>query len=216
CGGLGLPGGLIGPMVVMGATAGGALGIVGGWLIPDSGASSAFYATLGVVAMMGASLHAPLAALMAILELTANPHTLLPGMAAVIPALLVARSVFGQDPIFVAILRGRGLDYRFDPVALSLERTGVSAVMNRRFAKVDVESDASMLAQVFATEPDWLVVTRERKVLCVVRPPTANALGGNSGESGDGQSTAASDDRDVATASAFLGSLHDTPPLVIV
>ena len=73
-----------------------------------------------------------------------------------------------------------------------------------------------MLAQVFATEPDWLVVTRERKVLCVVRPPTANALGGNSGESGDGQSTAASDDRDVATASAFLGSLHDTPPLVIV
>ena len=37
---------------------------------------------LGVVAMMGASLHAPLAALTAILELTGNPNTLLPGMAA--------------------------------------------------------------------------------------------------------------------------------------
>lgn len=171
CGGLGLPGGLIGPMVVMGATAGGALGIVGDWLMPGSGASPAFYATLGVVAMMGASLHAPLAALMAILELTANPHTLLPGMAAVIPALLVARSVFAQEAIFVAILRGRGLDFRFDPVALSLERTGVSAAMNRRFAQADLDSDTRVLMQVFDTRPDWLVVARERTVVGVVRPP---------------------------------------------
>ncbi|MCO5102085.1 MAG: chloride channel protein [Burkholderiaceae bacterium] len=171
CGGLGIPGGLIGPMVVMGATAGGALGLLGEWLLPQGGASAAFYATLGVVAMMGASLHAPLAALMAILELTANPHTLLPGMAAVIPALLVARSVFGQEAIFVALLRGRGLDYRFDPVALSLERTGVSAVMNRRFARADLEAQAAVLGQVLATGPDWLLVTRQRDVVGVVRPP---------------------------------------------
>ncbi len=175
CGGLGLPGGLIGPMVVMGATAGGALGLIGEWLMPQGGASAAFYATLGVVAMMGASLHAPLAALMAILELTANPHTLLPGMAAVIPALLVARSVFGQEAIFVALLRGRGLEYRFDPVALSLERTGVSAVMNRRFAQLPIDEDAAVLQQVLASAPDWLVVMRERNVVGIVRTPVVDA-----------------------------------------
>ena len=169
CGGLGLPGGLIGPMVVIGATAGGALGIVGGWLMPQSGATAAFYATLGVAAMMAASLHAPLAALMAILELTANANTLLPGIAAVIPALLVARSLFRQDPIFVAILRGRDLEYRYDEVALSFARTGVSAVMNTRFALVDAEAGIAALKQVLATKPEWLLVMRERAVHAVVR-----------------------------------------------
>ncbi len=202
CGGLGLPGGLIGPMVVMGATAGGALGLVGEWLMPQGGASAAFYATLGVVAMMGASLHAPLAALMAILELTANPHTLLPGMAAVIPALLVARSVFGQEAIFVALLRGRGLDYRFDPVALSLERTGVSAVMNRRYARAALEADAAVLEQVLATAPDWLLVTKERDVTGIVRPP---ALDG----------AAAHGSGDVAQ-SALEAALRTAPRFIIV
>lgn len=83
CGGLGLPGGLIGPMVVMGATAGGALGIVGHSLAPGLGASPVLYAMFGIAAMMGASLQAPLAALMAILELTGRADVLLPGMAAV-------------------------------------------------------------------------------------------------------------------------------------
>lgn len=202
CGGLGLPGGLIGPMVVMGATAGGALGLVGEWLMPQGGAASAFYATLGVVAMMGASLHAPLAALMAILELTANPHTLLPGMAAVIPALLVARSVFGQEAIFVALLRGRGLEYRFDPVALSLERTGVSAVMNRRYARAALEADAAVLEQVLATAPDWLLVTRERDVTGVVRPPALDDAAPHG--SGD------------AARSALEAALRTAPRFIVV
>ncbi|OJX03900.1 MAG: hypothetical protein BGO72_12390 [Burkholderiales bacterium 70-64] len=210
CGGLGLPGGLIGPMVVMGATAGGALGIIGGWLVPHAGASPAFYATLGVVAMMGASLQAPLAALMAILELTANANTLLPGMAAVIPALLVVRSLFGQDPIFVAILRGRGMEYRFDPVALSLERTGVSAVMDKRFAAVEIEAPAEALAQVLATQPDWLLVTRERAILGIVRAaqlhdvPAGGPGGTDHGQTGD------------AHGEALAASLEQAPRFVLV
>ncbi len=173
CGGLGLPGGLIGPMVVMGAAAGGAIGIVGGSLVPGSAAASGFYAMLGVAAMMGASLQAPLAALMAILELTGSARVLLPGMAAVIPALLVARSVFGQDPIFVAILRGRGIDYRFDPVAALLDRTGVAAAMNRRFAIVDRAASPAQWEQALATAPDWLLVADGDAIGAVLQSPAA-------------------------------------------
>ena len=175
CGGLGLPGGLIGPMVVMGAAAGGALGIVGGSLAPDSAAAAGFYAMLGVAAMMGASLQAPLAALMAILELTGSARVLLPGMAAVIPALLVARSVFGQDPIFVAILRGRGMDYRFDPVAALLDRTGVAAAMNRRFAIVDRAASPAQWEQALATAPDWLLVADGDAIGAILQPPAPAA-----------------------------------------
>jgi len=163
---------------------------------------------------------------MAILELTANPHTLLPGMAAVIPALLVARSVFGQEAIFVALLRGRGLEYRFDPVALSLERTGVSAVMNRRFARAALEANNEVLQQVFATAPDWLLVTRERDVIGVVRPPklgdeergpgseAAAAPSGNTGIRPDGDATFEPDGG--AALSALEQVLQVAPRFIVV
>jgi len=178
CGGLGLPGGLIGPMIVMGATAGGALGVVGHAIVPDASASAAFYAALGMVAMMGASLQAPLAALMAILELTANPNTMLPGMVAVITAFLVARVVFRQDPMFVSILRSRGMDFRFDPVAQALERTGVGAVMSRRFVAVEQGADEAALQRALSGRPDWLLVVKGDEVVGALRAADLPALSG--------------------------------------
>jgi CIC family chloride channel protein len=178
CGGLGLPGGMIGPMVVIGAAAGGALGILGGGFTTVASSPAGFYSALGIVAMMGAGLQAPLAALMAILELTANPNAILPGMVAVVTALLVARVVFRQDSLFVAILRGRGMEYRFDPVALALERTGVRAVMNRRFVLVDLE-DPTPLAERLLTSPDWVVLVKGDRVLTVA---DASALAKKPGE----------------------------------
>ncbi|HRO58193.1 MAG TPA: chloride channel protein [Burkholderiaceae bacterium] len=170
CSGLGLPGGSIGPMVVMGATAGGAIGIIGHDLMPGASAEPGFYAALGMVAMMGASLQAPLSALMAILELTGNANTIMPGMVAVITALLVARVVFRQDPMFVAILRSRGLDFRFDPVAQALERTGVAAVMSRSFVALEAGADDEAVARALAGAPDWLLVVEGRAVRGVLSP----------------------------------------------
>ena len=141
CAGLAVPGGMIGPMIVIGATAGGALGIIGHTMVPQWSAPPAFYATLGAAAMMGACLHAPLAALTAVLELTGNPNTLLPGMAAVVTALLVARAGFRQPALFVGLLRQRGLVYRVEPLTIALDRIGVAAVMDAAPPVVDVAID---------------------------------------------------------------------------
>ncbi|MDX1527893.1 MAG: chloride channel protein, partial [Gammaproteobacteria bacterium] len=103
CISLGLPGGLIGPTVVMGAAVGGALGVVGHSLVPDMSSSEGFYAMLGMGAMMGATLQAPLAALMAVLELTANSNSILPGMFAIVTATLTTRVVFKQRSVFVSM-----------------------------------------------------------------------------------------------------------------
>lgn len=105
--GLGLPGGLIGPMLVTGAAAGGALGIVGGWLFPQYSSSPGFYALIGMGAMMAGTLHAPLAALTAMLELTGNPNIIWPGMLAAIAAFGMSREIFRQEPVFVALLHAR-------------------------------------------------------------------------------------------------------------
>jgi CIC family chloride channel protein len=105
--GLGLPGGLIGPMLVIGACAGGALGIVGSWAAPDLASEAALYALIGMGAMMAGTLHAPLAALTAMLELTGNPKIILPGMLATIAAFGTARELFGTRPVFETLLRSR-------------------------------------------------------------------------------------------------------------
>jgi CIC family chloride channel protein len=102
--GLRVPGGLIGPTLFIGGAAGSAVGLALQELTPLQAASPGFYATIGMVAMMGATLRAPLAALTALLELTANPNIILPGMIAVACAELVTRLVRGQKSVFDVLL----------------------------------------------------------------------------------------------------------------
>ncbi|GMQ95679.1 MAG: chloride channel protein [Gammaproteobacteria bacterium] len=168
CIGLGVPGGLIGPTVVMGALAGAALGMIGHHLAPDFIASSGFYALLGMGAMMGATLQAPLAALMAILELTANPNSILPGMVVIVTATLTSRVLFGHESIYIDVLRSRGLEYHHDPVAVALSRTGVGAVMNRCFTMAPRGASLASVKRVFEGAPEWIIVADEDRLLAAV------------------------------------------------
>jgi len=102
--GLRVPGGLIGPTLLIGGAAGSALGTLFGMVQPMAAASPAFYATVGMAAMMGASLRAPLAAL---LELTGNPNVILPGMLAVVVADITNLLVIGRESVFETLFRNR-------------------------------------------------------------------------------------------------------------
>jgi H+/Cl- antiporter ClcA len=164
CIGLGLPGGLIGPTLVMGATAGAALGIIGHEMAPLHSSGAGLYALLGMGAMMAATLQAPLAALMAILELTASPNSIMPGMLAVVTASLTSRLIFGQESVFIALLRLRGLDYRYDPVDLALNRTGVGAVMDRTLARVSHPIESATITRLMREPPEWVLEIRSETV----------------------------------------------------
>ncbi|NOZ09895.1 MAG: chloride channel protein [Gammaproteobacteria bacterium] len=159
--GLGVPGGLIGPTLVIGATAGGAIGLIAAEVLPGNVAPYGFYAMIGMGAMMGATLHAPLAALMALLELTANPNIILPGMLAVIGAGLVNGELFKCKPIYLTLLQSLGLDYRNDPVAQSLRRIGVVKVMNTQFTTAPQLLGLEEAKKIIKTKPEWIVVRGE-------------------------------------------------------
>jgi len=58
-----------------------------------------------MVAMMGAVLRAPLAALVALIELTGNLNIILPGMIAVVSGEIAARSLIGDASAFTAMLK---------------------------------------------------------------------------------------------------------------
>jgi H+/Cl- antiporter ClcA len=166
--GLGLPGGLIGPTMVIGALAGGATGIMADTWLPGDIASPAFYALIGMCTMMGATLQAPLAALTAMLELTANPHIILPGMLALIAGVLVSREVFGKDSVYVILMKARGLDYRDTPLTQALRRIGVASVMERRFESLPEVVDRERVKEALASEPRWILITRDRQPLALM------------------------------------------------
>ena len=109
--GLGLPGGLIGPTLVIGALTGSVVGIILQNIFPEMETPPGMYAMIGMGAMMGATLQAPLAALIAIFELTLNPHIILPGLLAVVVASLTSSELLKQPSIIIALMRAREIDH---------------------------------------------------------------------------------------------------------
>jgi len=166
--GLGLPGGLIGPTLVIGAAAGGVLGLIAAMVFPDQTASPGFYAMLGMGAMMGATLQAPLAALIALLELTANPNIILPGMLAVIASGITSSHLFGRESIFLTLLKARGLDYRSDPIEQSLRRIGVASVLNVSFVETEHTINDEEASSLLISLPVWIAVKENKNTITLL------------------------------------------------
>jgi len=158
--GLGMPAGLIGPSLFMGAAAGGAIAAAIGTVYPEFG-SLTFYAILGMAAMMAATLQAPLAALIYLLELTADHAIILPGMTAVITASLVTRVVFGKSSIYQHLMHVGGLDYRNSPLSKALRRIGVASVMERNIIQQPQTISRSDAEDILRQEPRWILLTHE-------------------------------------------------------
>jgi CIC family chloride channel protein len=183
--GCGLPGGLIGPTLFIGATAGGAVGLIAAATVPGEVASPGFYATVGMGAMMAATLHAPLAALMAMLELTANPNIILPGMLAVIAATLVNSELFKQAPVYLVMIRALGLDYRNDPLAQSLRRIGVTRVMDTRFVTAPRNLSRADADARLKKKPQWIIVEETDEPAALLSPGDLARYLGDHGEASD-------------------------------
>jgi CIC family chloride channel protein len=168
--GLGMPVGLIGPSMVLGATVG---GIFGSLLMTFQGGdvSLGFYVVLGMCAMMGAVLQAPLAALMAVMELTATTSIILPAMVIIVVATLTSSQLFKQRSVFIATLNTLGLQYPPNPVTLHLQRVGVTAIMDRSFIRLPSRISAADARTILSTQPQWIVVDDEEGALNSVLNP---------------------------------------------
>jgi H+/Cl- antiporter ClcA len=160
-GALGIPGGMIAPSLFIGAVTGGAVGVMADMIMPGSDISPGFYALLGMGAMMGASLQAPLAGLTAMLELTHSPAVVMPGMLAIVVAALTASELFGKESIFTTVLKASGRDYRTNPVLQTLRRIGVGSVMQQSFARHDHTISRGQAMELLADEPEWIIIDQK-------------------------------------------------------
>lgn len=131
---------------------------------------------------MGACLQAPLAALVTLLELTANPYIILPGMLAIVSANLTSKEMFAKDSIFLMQMRAIGLDYRNDPLAQSLRRIGVASVMDRQYASTTRLIDRDQAKVLLKDAPRWLIVERNGAKLIMPAADLARYLEENDNE----------------------------------
>ncbi len=161
--GLGIPGGTIGPALFMGATLGHLSGVTAAAVLGTDINHASFYALLGMGAMMGASLQAPLAALTAVVELTHSPGVIMPGMLTIILAAVTSKQLFKKDSLFVTMLRANGLDYRSNPVVALLRRSGVASIMNTRFTRQQPQISREQAQRLMSEKPEWIIVDYDGK-----------------------------------------------------
>ncbi len=163
--GVGMPGGVVGPLLFIGACVGGAVGSLAQMIMPDSASAIGFYVILGMGAMMGATLNAPLAAMMAILELTYNPNIIFPSMLVVIAACLCTRWVFRCDGLFQHVLSIQGKFRSAEAMEHLLSRTGVRGLMDRHLAETPASIIPSAAEQLLSHRPHWILLRDNQQLL---------------------------------------------------
>ncbi len=92
CLGSGVPGGLFTPSLALGALLGGVLGLAWSWIWP--GVPPGLYAVVGAAAVLAATTHGPISAVVLVMELTGRDRSfVLPLLLAVVTATVVARTL---------------------------------------------------------------------------------------------------------------------------
>jgi CIC family chloride channel protein len=106
--GSGGSGGIIAPALFLGATTGAALGATLRHVGLFANVQPHVYALVGMGAVLAAVVHAPLTAILILMDLTGDYHLALPAMLATVIATGMARRIF-PDSIYTVALRDRGI-----------------------------------------------------------------------------------------------------------
>ncbi|GAB3281810.1 chloride channel protein [Parahaliea aestuarii] len=167
--GMGMPIGLIGPNLLIGACIGGALGMVGHTYAPELASEHTLYITIGMAACMGAVLNAPLAAVLAVIELTQSAGVAMPALLAIIAANLINNGLFHHRAAHQVVLRQLLRVVPDDPLNQLLHRTDVTSNMEVSVVKVSVNLDPARRPMLLNATPAWCLVTRDGEDLFLLR-----------------------------------------------
>jgi CIC family chloride channel protein len=127
--GSGGSGGIFAPSLFLGAAAGGGYGLLIHHWLPTITASPGAYAIVGMGALVSATTHGPITAILMLFEMTGDYKIILPLMLAAITATLTAGQLLNES-IYTLKLSRRGVDIRAGREANILKSMRVADVMN--------------------------------------------------------------------------------------
>lgn len=159
--GLGVPGGVIGPVFGIGIVLGTLLAIVPSAIIGDNSIAGT-YAVLGMAGLMAATMHAPLAALVAVMELAHNPGIIVPAMVVITTAYITGVQFFNNKSIFLLQLDFLQMPYKLSPADDVLQKVGVLALLDNQYQLLDNPDESQVLQTLDKLEPPHqLLVKRD-------------------------------------------------------
>jgi len=139
-------GGVFSPGLVIGAFAGAAYGAMLGQLFPEATASPVYYAMIGMGAVSGAILGAPISTTLVVFELTGEYGITISLMVAVAIATLITQSLSGRS-FFHWQLSRRGYDLSEGPQGVILKTIRVRDVMEKMPPGAPLSKDAERLLE---------------------------------------------------------------------
>jgi CIC family chloride channel protein len=163
--GSGGSGGVFAPSLFMGAVTGGFLGTFVHQWFPEATASSGSYALVTMGAVVAATTHAPITAIIMIFELTGN-YTIIPAlMTACVVSTLVA-SFLKRDSVYTLKLRRRGIDLSPDEDPNVLHNVFVRDIVDREPAVVPLSANFdTVLELIVGTDHTEIFVVNEAEDL---------------------------------------------------
>ena len=165
--GVGMPVGTIGPSLVIGATIGALVGDLGAVAMPEMSNEHSLYAVVGMATTMGVLLNAPLAGILAAVELTRNLQTTMPALICMVAGTVVFTSVLRQRSIH-QILETVEASGQHNPILRLLHSTHVSACWSTQFTAM--EADQPHTQEEFAMiESPWCIITRHGEPVYAVK-----------------------------------------------
>ena len=157
--GLGIPGGVIGPIIGIGAIAGALSATLTMQFYPGEHIGNDFI-LMGMAGFMAASLNAPLAALLAVVELSGQLEMIIPAMIVITISSITSGQLFKNRSIFTMQLDVQNLIYRKPPVEKTLQKIGVLGLMIEKFELIKNSPRQSLTDTVLQSDASIPVITK--------------------------------------------------------
>jgi len=152
CIGAGFGGGVFSPSMFLGAMVGGAFGIVATHIFPDLSSGHSAYTLVGLGAVSGAVLGAPISTILIVFELTADYALTIAVMLAVVIATVITQQVRGHS-FFTWQLDRRGVNIKGGRESSLMATTCVSDVMSHQFTAVSQGLNINGVREKLLTAP---------------------------------------------------------------
>jgi CIC family chloride channel protein len=198
--GSGFGGGIFSPSLYVGAMLGGAFGLVAAMAFPDYASHHTAYSIVGMAAVAGAVLGAPISTILIVFELTANFDLTIAVMIATAVASLITNHIIGRS-FFRWQLERRGIDLTGGQVRYLMRDTPVRRILTVSPATLPADADRDAIRKALDHWPkgDFLVVDGEKLTGVLTLEDLRPLLFGNEEE-----------------AAQTAGELARTPPVLLL
>jgi CIC family chloride channel protein len=147
--GSGGSGGIFAPSLFLGAMAGGFFGMIVHTLFPATTASPGAYSIVGMGAVVAATTHGPLSAILILFEMTGDYKIILPLMFSCIVGAIASGQLL-KDSIYTLKLGRRGVDIKEGKEVNILKSINVSEVMTRNIETISEGCSMERMADIIS------------------------------------------------------------------